>query len=65
MKFTKEELKEYLKASEACITLMDSDARSGETFWEDEDGEGFRGDMGYLYEGLEAMRDYLKKKIGE
>ena len=64
MKISQEKLKKYLEASVLCLELMDSDARSGNTFWEDEDGEGFSGDMGYLYEGLEAMRNYLEKKIG-
>lgn len=39
--------------------LMDS-GYQGETFWEDENGKGFKGDIGYINEGLIAIKEYAE-----
>ena len=60
-------VKELQKALEAvaCIVkyLGADDALWGESYWKDRDGDGFHGDIGYIWEGLEAFTEYLKKKI--
>lgn len=33
---------------------------AGETYWQDENGKGFSADMGYLCEGLEAIKKYCE-----
>ena len=59
-----------LRAVELCLrgvlAYLDSEeakGRSRETFWEDKDGDGFGGDIGYFYESLESMLLYIQSKI--
>lgn len=47
------------------ISFLDSAARRGNSYWEDENGDGFNADIGYLYEGLEAIKEYCKEKKEE
>ena len=34
----------------------------GETYWHDENGEGFVTDVGYLFEGLEQVKKYCEER---
>ena len=34
----------------------------GETYWHDENGEGFAADMGYLFEGLKEIKKYCEER---
>lgn len=45
------------------VNILECLIRSGEqreTFWIDENGDGFEGDQGYINEGLEAIRKYAE-----
>lgn len=42
--------------------LDENEKESGETYYTDVDGDTFDTDMGYLYEGLGNMKDYLTEK---
>ena len=61
---TKAEMKEYLKASELCLQFLDK-GKTNNGSWKDENGNGLITDIGYMYDGLKDMRDYLKEQIGE
>ena len=43
--------------------LEDEEAGGGETYWIDKKWYGFKADMGYLYEGLLAMEEYLIDRL--
>ena len=34
----------------------------GESYWHDENGEGFDADMGYLFEGLKEIKKYCEER---
>ena len=34
----------------------------GETYWHDENGEGFTTDVGYLFEGLKEIKKYCEER---
>ena len=61
---TEAEIKEYLKASELCLQFLDK-GNVNNSSWRDENGKGFNTDIGYMYDGLNRMRVYLKEQIGE
>lgn len=45
------------------VNILECLIRSGvqhETYWTDENGDGFEGDQGYINEGLEAIRKYAE-----
>ena len=45
------------------VNILECLIRSGEqfeTFWMDENGDFFEGDMGYINAGLEAIRKYAE-----
>ena len=42
--------------------LDENEKESGETYYTDFDGDTFSTDMGYFYEGLGNMKDYLTEK---
>lgn len=41
--------------------LKDEEKESGDAFWRDKQGYGFRTDMGYFFEGLYLFELYLKE----
>ena len=43
--------------------LDDEEAAGGETYWRDKEGYEFSTDMGYFYEGLYNMEDYLIDRL--
>lgn len=53
-----------ISAIDTVMDYLDSEQGScGCSFWEDKDGRGFSGDIGYFWEGLEDMKEYLEKKM--
>lgn len=45
------------------VNILECLIRSGvqhETYWRDENGDGFKGDQGYINEGLEAIKKYAE-----
>lgn len=47
------------------VNILECLLRSGEqheTYWIDENGDGFEGDQGYINEGLEAIKEYCKRQ---
>ena len=43
--------------------LEDEEETSGETYWRDKQGYEFLTDMGYFYDGLYEMEDYLIDRL--
>lgn len=43
--------------------LEDEEAESGDSYWEDKQGRGFRTDMGYFFEGLYLFEAYLEDRL--
>lgn len=37
----------------------------GESYWRDENGEGFDADMGYLFDGLKEIKKYCEERATE
>ena len=57
------ELIRTLNAVKTVIEYCDKHDKSPLTSWfEDEEKDGFHGDIGYFYEGLDNMQEYLEKK---
>ena len=60
----KSNLKSVLWATEFLIQYLDDEDCGGATsIFRDKDGDGFHGDIGYLYEGLESMNEYAARKL--
>lgn len=43
--------------------LEDEEGNVAETFWKDKAGYGFSADIGYLFQGLNAVESYLEKRL--
>lgn len=37
----------------------------GESYWRDENGEGFTSDIGYLFEGLDEIKKYCEERMNK
>ena len=37
----------------------------GESYWRDENGEGFTSDIGYLFEELDGIKGYCEERIND
>lgn len=48
-----------LLAVNRVISFLES-GHYGETYWRDDNGKGFNTDMGYLFQGLEEIKEYCK-----
>lgn len=60
------EITKTLEAVKIVIEYCDKHDKSPLTCWfGDEEKDGFHGDIGYFYEGLENMQEYLEKKIAK
>lgn len=56
--------KDCLAAVNQILSYLDKyEGSSGETFWKDKNGNGFRGDMGYFFKGLYELKYYLNKTL--
>lgn len=60
------EITKTLDAVKIVIEYCDKHDKSPLTSWfEDEEKDGFGGDIGYFYEGLDSMQEYLEKKMAK
>jgi len=60
------DVKDCLAAVNQILSYLDKyedKDRGSETFWTDKNGNGFRGDMGYFFEGLYELKYYCEKQI--
>lgn len=58
------DVKDCLTAVNQILSYLDKyEGSSGETFWKDKNGNEFRGDMGYFFEGLYELKYYCEEQI--
>ena len=47
------------------LSFLENGAIIGNSYWKDENGDGFTTDIGYLFDGLNEIKKYCKRKAQE
>ena len=47
------------------LSFLENGETIGNAYWEDENGDGFTTDIGYLFDGLNEIKKYCERKMQE